>query len=96
VAGVLARDALDVLTPPPSHSRGGRKPLYDTMQAATGLELKPGGGGKGAVGVHQVTPDGKKPAVVYGVGRPSLVDLEERTYAFKPLDKPPPPPKHAK
>jgi len=34
---------------------------------------------------------GKKPAVVYGVGRPSLVDLEERTYAFKP----PPPPKHA-
>ena len=35
-------------------------------------------------------------AVVYGVGRPSLVDLEERTYAFKPLDKPPPPPKHAK
>ena len=46
--------------------------------------------------MHQVTPDGKKRAVVYGVGRPSLVDLEERTYAFKPLDKPPPPPKHAK
>ena len=41
-------------------------------------------------------PTARKPAVVYGVGRPSLVDLEERTYAFKPLDKPPPPPKHAK
>jgi hypothetical protein len=68
----------------------------DTAEEATGLELKPGGGGKVAVGVHQVTPDGKTPAVVYGVGRPSLVDLEERTYAFKPLDKPPPPPKHAK
>jgi hypothetical protein len=69
----------------------------DTAESATGLELKPGGGGKVAVGVHQVTPEGKKKrAAVYGAGRPSLIDLEERAYAFKPQDKPPPPPKHAK
>jgi len=80
----------------PKDKEPGADPKLDTAEAATGLELKPGGGGRVAVGVHQVTPDGKKPAIVYGVGRPSLVDLEERTYAFKPLDKPPPPPKHAK
>jgi hypothetical protein len=68
-----------------------------TAEAATGLELEPGGGGRVAVGVHQVVPQGKaKRAGVYGVGRPSLVDLEERIYAFEPWDKPPPPPKHAR
>lgn len=80
----------------PKDKEPGADAKLDTAEEATGLELKPGPGGKVAVGVHQVTPDGKKPAVVYGVGRPSLVDLEQRTYAFKPLDKPPPPPKHAK
>lgn len=69
----------------------------DVAEEATGLELTEGGGGRVAVGVNKVTPEGKaKRAAVYGVGRPSLLDLEEHTYAFKPQDKPPPPPKHAK
>jgi hypothetical protein len=81
----------------PDDKEPAKSDKLDAAEAATGMELKPGGGGKVAVGVHQVTPEGKaKRAVVYGVGRPSLLDLEERTYAFKPQDKPPPPPKHAK
>jgi hypothetical protein len=82
----------------PKDKEPGKDAKRETAEAATGLELKPGdGSGKVGIGVHQVTPQGKaKRAVVYGVGRPSLIDLEERTYAFKPQDKPPPPPKHAK
>ena len=69
----------------------------ETAEAATGMDLKPGGGGgKVAVGVKNVIPAGTPRGAVYAVGRPSLIDLEEHTYAFKPLDKPPPPPKHAK
>ena len=83
----------------PKDKEPAKSTKLDTAEAATGLELKPGGGGDGkvAVGVHQVTPEGKATrAVVYGVGRPSLIDMEQRTYGFKPLNKPPPPPKHAK
>ncbi len=47
--------------------------------------------------MHHAGLEGKaKRAAVYGIGRPSLIDLEEHTYAFKPQDKPPPPPKDAK
>ena len=44
----------------PKDKEPGADAKLDTAEAATGLELKPGGGGKVAVGVHQVTPDGKQ------------------------------------
>ena len=86
-----------VVAPPGKHKEAKEGSKRDVAEEATGLELTEGGGGKVAVGVNKVTPEGKaKRAAVYGVGRPSLIDLEEHTYAFKPQDKPPPPPKHAK
>ena len=86
-----------VVAPPGKHKEATEGSKRDVAEDATGLELTEGGGGRVAVGVNKVTPEGKaKRAAVYGVGRPSLLDLEEHTYAFKPQDKPPPPPKHAK
>ena len=86
-----------VVVPPDKHKDAKEGDKRGVAEEATGLELAPGGGGKVAVGVNKVTPEGKaKRAAVYGVGRPSLLDLVEHTYAFKPQDKPPPPPKHAK
>ena len=86
-----------VVAAPGKHKEATEGSKRDIAEEATGLELTEGGGGKVAVGVNKVTPEGKaKRAAVYGVGRPSLLDLEEHTYAFKPPDKPPPPPKHAK
>jgi len=86
-----------VVAAPGKHKAPKAGSAQETAEQATGLELESGGGGKVAVGVHQVAPEGKqKRAAVYGVGRPSLIDLEEHTYAFKPQDKPPPPPKHPK
>lgn len=86
-----------VLAPPGKHKAPKAGEARETAEEATGLELAAGGGGKVAVGVHHVGLEGKaKRAEVYGIGRPSLIDLEENTYAFKPQDKPPPPPKHAK
>jgi hypothetical protein len=86
-----------VVVAPDKHKEAKAGDKQSVAEEATGLELGPGGGGKVAVGVNQVVPQGKaKRAAVYGVGRPSLLDLEEHTYAFKPQDKPPPPPKHAK
>jgi len=86
-----------VVAAPGKHKEATEGSKRDIAEEATGLELTEGGGGKVAVGVNKVTPEGKaKRAAVYGVGRPSLLDLEEHTYAFKPQDKPPPPPKHAK
>ena len=86
-----------VVAAPGKHTEAKEGSKRDVAEEATGLELTEGGGGKVAVGVNKVTPEGKaKRAAVYGVGRPSLLDLEEHTYAFKPQDKPPPPPKHAK
>ena len=86
-----------VLAPPGKHKATKAGEARETAEEATGLELQAGGGGKVAVGVHHAGLEGKaKRAAVYGVGRPSLIDLEEHTYAFKPQDKPPPPPKNAK
>jgi hypothetical protein len=86
-----------VLAPPGKHTAPKAGDKRETAEQATGLELAGGGGGKVAVGVHHVGLEGKATrAAVYGVGRPSLLDLEEHTYAFKPQDKPPPPPKGAK
>ena len=86
-----------VVVAPDKHKEAKAGDKQGVAEEATGLELGPGGGGKVAVGVNQVVPQGKaKRAAVYGVGRPSLLDLEEHTYAFKPQDKPPPPPKHGK
>ena len=86
-----------VVAAPGKHKEATEGSKRDIAEEASGLELTEGGGGKVAVGVNKVTPEGKaKRAAVYGVGRPSLLDLEEHTYAFKPQDKPPPPPKHAK
>ena len=65
----------------------------EAAEQATGLELyKPGGDYHVALGTRSVTAVAGKPrGVVYGIGRPSLVDFEEHVYAAKPLNKPPPP-----
>jgi hypothetical protein len=86
-----------VVAPPGKHKAPKAGEARETAEEATGLELQAGGGGKVAVGVHHAGLQGKaKRAAVYGIGRPSLIDLEEHTYAFKPQDKPPPPPKNAR
>jgi hypothetical protein len=68
-------------------------PKREAAEQATGLELyKPGGDYHVALGTHSVTAVAGKPrGIVYGIGRPSLVDFEEHVYAAKPLNKPPPP-----
>ena len=78
---------------PPGAPAPGADATRDKAEAATGLELrKPGGEYHVAVGAWSVTAVAGKPrGIVYGIGRPSLVDFEEHRYAGTPLDKPPPP-----
>jgi hypothetical protein len=85
-------DAGFVVVPPGTPKPTDTDDKRSAAEAATGLELKAGpAGGHVGVGVHDVKAEGKRRGAIFGVGRPSLVDFEERLYASKPLDKPPPP-----
>jgi hypothetical protein len=99
-SGMIVRPAGEA---DPAHETAADQAARLAAEAATGRKMKVGGWGTGqagghvGIGVRDTHATGAKGfGLVYGVGRPSLVDFEDHEWWAKDVKATPPPPKTAK
>jgi hypothetical protein len=99
-SGMIVRPAGEA---DPAHESAADKTARLAAEAATGKKMKAGSWGTGqagghvGIGVRDTHATGAKGfGLVYGVGRPSLVDFEDHEWWAKDVKATPPPPKTAK
>ncbi len=99
-SGMIVRPAGEA---DPAHETAADQATRLAAEAATGKKMKVGSWGTGqagghvGIGVRDTHATGAKGfGLVYGVGRPSLVDFEDHEWWAKDVNATPPPPKTAK
>ena len=99
-SGMIVRPAGEA---DPAHETAADQAARLAAEAATGKKMKVGSWGTGqagghvGIGVRDTHATGAKGfGLVYGVGRPSLVDFEDHEWWAKDVKATPPPPKTAK